>query len=143
MSVLNVLVVIWLLLTCGGLMYAVRLVRRAKAAKRWLREQGLNGYREIVASGSIHRGEVRVGIFICMVSMGIDAAAIQFFPPGSDTRNVLSAIFRLLFILMAIGFTYKSYLEDHELDLLINEAQRRTLKSSRSGDTRGEAKRDG
>lgn len=137
MSLLNVLVTIWLLLTVGGLMYAVRLVRRAKAAKRWLKAEGLNGYREIVANGSIHRGEVRIGIFICMVIMGVDAAALQFFLPGSDVRNVLSAVFRLLFILMAIGFTYKSYLEDHELDLLINEAQRRTLKT-RIGDSPGE-----
>lgn len=119
------LVVVWLLITGAGLVYGVRLVRRAKRAKIWFQEHLLNGYREIVANGAIHRGQIRVFIFADMVTMGIDAGVIQFFPPESDTRHVLSALFRLLFILMALAFTYKSYLEDHELDLLVNEDQRR------------------
>jgi hypothetical protein len=42
-------------------------------------------------------------------------------------------LFRLLFILMAVAFSYKSWLEDHELDLLISEDQRRTART-RKGD---------
>lgn len=132
MSLLNLLVLVWLLITGAGLIYGVRLVRRALRARTWLKENFLNGYRLIVANGAIHRGQIRVFIFADMVLMGVDAAAIQFFPMESEIRHVLSAAFRLLFILMALAFTYKSYLEDHELDLLVNEDQRRTLRTRKT-----------
>lgn len=134
MSVLNALVLVWLAITCAGLAYCVRLVRRAKDAKRWLKANGMNGYRDIVASGAIHRGFWRMWISVAMVAMGVCAGALQFYAVGSDARIVLSGVFRLLFIFMAAAFTYKSYLEDHELDLLMSESQRRALKSSRVGD---------
>lgn len=127
MIILNLLIGFWLLIVVPGLVYAVQLRRRAVAAKLWLVGEGLNGYRKIAADGAIYRGEIRIFIFGCMVLMGIDAAALQFFPPGSDVRTVLSALFRLLFILMALAFSYKSYLEQHELDLLVNEDQRRRV----------------
>lgn len=129
MSVLNLLVLIWLLIVIPGFLYGVRLVFRAKRALAWLKANDLNGYREIVARGAIYRGHIRMFIFSCMVAMGTDAAMIQFFPVGSDMRFVLSAAFRLLFILMALAFSYKAWLEDHELDLLVNEDQRRTMHS--------------
>lgn len=132
MTLLNVLIVVWLVITGAGLAYSIRLKRRAVAALLWLRSKGLNGYREIVANGAIHRGQIRVFVFAYMLLMGIDAGALQFFPPGSEVRNVLSAVFRLLFILMAIALSYKSYLEDHELDLLVNEDQRRTLRTRKT-----------
>lgn len=124
MTGLNVLVLFWLLITSGGVFYGWRLVQRAEAALLWLKMNKLNGYREIAAHGAIRRGYVRVGISVSMVLMGIIAAALQFFPVHSVARDSLSATFRLLFILMACMFTYKSWMEDHELDLMINESQR-------------------
>lgn len=129
MIVLDALIGLWLLIVVPGFVYAVRLRRQSVAALVWLRQQRLNGYREIAAKGAIYRGQIRIFIFGCMVLMGCDAAAIQFFPPGSDMRNVLSVIFRLLFILMALAFSYKSYLEQHELDLLVSEDQKRTART--------------
>lgn len=124
MSGLNVLVLFWLLITSGGVWYGWRLVRRAEAALLWLRISKLNGYREIAAKGAIRRGYVRVGISVDMVLMGVIAGSLQFIPRDSPWRDATSAVFRLLFILMAVMFTYKSYMEDHELDLMINESQR-------------------
>lgn len=134
---LNMLIVLWLAIVIPGMVYSVRILHRSVDAYYWLRDNKLNGYRKIVARGAIHRGRIRVLISTCMVIMGLLAAATQFFEPGSDSRAVISGVFRLLFILMALSFSYKSYLEQHELDLLVNEDQRRTLKS-RSGDTEGE-----
>lgn len=127
--VLNVLIVVWLCIVVPGFIYALRLVRRANRALHWLKANSLNGYREIVARGAVYRGQIRVVIFACMVVMGLDAGAIQYFPPGGDMRQVLSGVFRLLFILMAISFSYKSWLEDHELDLLVSEDQRRSSRA--------------
>lgn len=126
-TVLNFLIVVWLAITSAGLVYGIRLVIHARRARAWFRLHLLNGYREIVANGAIHRGEIRIFIFVCMVLMGIDASVVQFYPVGSPERTVLSAAFRLLFIVMALAFTYKSYLEEHELDLLVNEDQRRRI----------------
>lgn len=127
--VLNFLVGVWLAIVIPGFVYSVQLVRQARGAKAWLRESNMNGYRSIVANGGIYRGQIRVVIFACMVLMGLDAASSQFFLPGSDARNVLSAVFRLLFILMALAMSYKSYLEHHELDLLISEDHKRTVRT--------------
>lgn len=129
MIVLNILVGFWLAIVGPGLLYSIRLVKRARSSLAWLRANNLNSYREVVAVGAIQRGHIRVFIFGCMALMGVDAAAVQFFPVGSDVRQVLSAVFRLLFILMALAFSYKTYLEQHELDLLINEDQRRLLRT--------------
>jgi hypothetical protein len=127
--VLNFLVGVWLLIVVPGFVYAVQLVREARRAMAWLRANSMNGYRSIVANGGIYRGQIRVLIFGCMVLMGLDAASSQFFVPGSDARNVLSAVFRLLFIVMALAMSYKSYLEHHELDLLISEDHKRTART--------------
>lgn len=127
MIILNLLIGFWLLIVVPGFVYAVQLRRHAQAALVWLTAEGLNGYRKIAADGAIYRGQIRIFIFGCMVLMGVDAAVMQFFPPGSEIRTVLSALFRLLFILMALAFSYKSYLEQHELDLLVNEDQRRRV----------------
>lgn len=126
---LNVLIVLWLLIVIPGLAYSIQLLRQARAAMVWLRSQRLNGYREIVANGAIYRGQIRVLIFGCMTLMGVLAAATQFFEPGSDSRAVISGVFRLLFILMALAFSYKSYLEQHELDLLVSEDHKRTART--------------
>lgn len=133
MSGLNALIILEIVVSAIGLLYSVRLVERANDALRWLRANGMNGYREIAARGAIHRGYVRVGVFACMVSLGLIAGSLQFFTAASELRHVLSAVFRLVFIVMVILFTYKSYMEDHELDLMISESQRRTLKT-RVGD---------
>lgn len=132
MILLNILVIAWLLISGAGFVYGVRLSRRASAALVWLRSKGLNGYREIVANGAIYRGRIRVLVFACMVLMGLLAGITQFFPLDSEWRHVISAAFRLLFILMALGIAYKSYLEDHELDLLVSEDQRRTLRTRKT-----------
>lgn len=125
--ILNALIVIWLLITGVGVVYGLRLVRRAQAAARWLKANKLNGYREIAANGAIHRGQVRVCISLCMVLMGLVAGGNQFIPRESDLRTVTTGVFRLLFILMACLFTYKTYMEDHELDLMVNESQRHVV----------------
>lgn len=130
---LNLLIGLWLLVVIPGLFYSISIVRRADAALAWLRMQNLNGYREIVARGAIYRGQIRVFIFACMVLMGLLAAATQLFEPGSDQRSVISGVFRLLFIAMAMAYTYKAWLEQHELDLLTSEDQRRTART-RVGD---------
>lgn len=124
MSTLNVLVTLWLLITSAGVVYGVRLVRRAEDALQWLKDNRLNGYRMIAAHGAIRRGYIRVAISVDMVLMGVIAGTTQFALPGSDVRNALSGVFRLLFISMAVMFTYKAYMEDHELDMMINESQR-------------------
>lgn len=121
---LNVLIIFWLLVCGGATFYARRILRHARDARIWFRSRKLNGYREIVASGAIARGRVRVFMGADMVLMGITASASQFFPPGDQARHVISALFRLEFIIMAIAFAYKSYLEDHELDLLVAEDKR-------------------
>lgn len=133
---LDLLVGAWLLITSAGLVYGIRLVRRAKKALLWLHQEQLNGYREIVATGAIRRGNVRVAIFVCMVSMGVLTVIAQFYAAGSPPRLVISAAFRLLFIFMAIAFTWKSYMENAELDRLLSESQR-LMARTRSGD--GEA----
>jgi hypothetical protein len=133
MTFLNFLVLLWLAIVIPGFIYGWRLLTRASNALAWLKSRQLNGYREIVARGAIYRGQIRLVIFGCMVLMGANAAAIQFYPAGSEARQVLSALFRLLFILMAVAFSYTSWLEDHELDLLISEDQRRTART-RKGD---------
>jgi hypothetical protein len=126
---LNLLIVLWLMIVIPGLIYSVRILHRSIAAYYWLRDNKLNGYRRIVARGAIHRGRIRVLISVCMVLMGLLAGATQFFEPGSDSRAVISGMFRLIFILMALAFSYKSYLEQHELDLLVNEDQRRSART--------------
>lgn len=121
---LNLLVLFWLIITSGGVFYGRRLVRRAEASLMWLQINKLNGYREIAARGAIRRGYLRVAISVDMVLMGLIAGGNQFLDPDSGWRTVSTSVFRLLFIAMAIMFTYKSYMEDHELDLMINESQR-------------------
>lgn len=132
MSALNFLILLWLLITGAGFVYGVRLRQRAVRALAWLHSEKLNGYREIVAVGAIRRGNVRLLIFVCMVSMGVLAGASQFFPAGSAARNVIAAAFRLDFILMAVAFSWKSYMEDTELDRLMSESQRRQARTRSS-----------
>lgn len=129
MILLYVLIALWLVITGGGLMYSIRLMHRARSALVWLVAQRMNGYRRIVANGAVYRGQIRVAIFAGMVMMGLLTLAAQWYPPGGDVRTAISGAFRLLFILMALAFTYKAYLEDHELDMLINEDQRRTART--------------
>lgn len=128
-TALNFLIVLWLLITGAGLMYAVRLRIRAVKALAWLHSEHLNGYREIVAQGAIRRGNIRLVIFVCMVSMGLLSGAAQFYPAGGSVRSVISAAFRLDFIIMAVAFSWKSYMEDTELDRLMNESQRRQART--------------
>lgn len=128
-TALNLLIVLWLLITGGGLVYGVRLRIRASQALTWLHAEGLNGYREIVAQGAIRRGNIRIVIFVCMVTMGVLASITQFYTPGSAARSVISAAFRLDFIIMAVAFSWKSYMEDSELDRLMSESQRRQART--------------
>lgn len=131
--VLVALISIWLVITTSGLVYSVRLKRSAVAALAWLQSEGLNGYREIAARGAIHRGQIRVGMAWCMVIMGILAGANQFLGTASELRSVISASFRILFIVMACLFAYKAWLEEHELDLMLNESQRHVAQGKKDG----------
>lgn len=113
----------WLLLSCIGLGYALRLWHRALGDVHRQRSQPANTILAYVATGNLRRVWIRVLMFAGFLVIGLCAVGLQLVPAGL-ARELARFLYVLLFLVVNALVTYNSYKDeqhDRILQLLIRE----------------------
>lgn len=112
---------LWILLSLGGLVYAVRLWCRARRDVRNQRRQHIDGAFAHVAHGNLRRVQVRVIMFFDFLLIGACAVGLSFLPPEAEVlRETVRLVYVLLLLKVNVLLAINSYKDDrHDLILRV------------------------
>lgn len=118
----------WLLMALTGLLYALRLWRRAVHDLWFQIEAGIDGALRFNARGVVRRVLVRVWMFVIFLLIGLCAVGLSTLPPGLWRALTQLAYVLLFLVVNGLVMLNSRWDEQHDLALrvLLRRDERRT-----------------
>lgn len=116
-NTISLIEVVWVVVTTVGMIYKVLNAYDSWLAKEWLKNSGKNGYRQIVAAGTLKADLARAAVMVLLWISGITSLTLPSQPTLGFTQDLM---LKGGFIVSAVLLCYAGYEAHKTRDRVIN-----------------------